>query len=76
MPLMKLDSSRSGSPAPRMVGTRRISSPSIAVISRRLGRMEPAHVTFTASAPGRHTGLVRCCVFGRSGHLTLRLPAS
>jgi hypothetical protein len=40
------------------------------------GRMEPAHVTFTASAPGRHTGLVRCCGFGRSGHLTLRLPAS
>jgi hypothetical protein len=35
-----------------------------------------AHVTFTASAPGRHAGLVRCCGVGRSGHLTLRLSAS
>jgi hypothetical protein len=23
------------------------------------------HVTFTASAPGLHTGVVRCCGFGR-----------
>src|SRR5215469_3664160 len=35
MPLMKLDSSRSGSPAARMVGTRVISSRSITLISRR-----------------------------------------
>jgi hypothetical protein len=36
----------------------------------------PAQGTFTAHAPGLHTGLVRCCGVGRSGHLTLRRSAS
>jgi hypothetical protein len=36
----------------------------------------PVQVTLTASAPGLHTGLVRCCGVGRSGHLTLQRSAS